>query len=69
MGDRAGRYAALIKHHKATTVPVRYDMALKVPFAKKIEIVPTVILFDASGVEVITASDATNDIRAKFWWR
>jgi hypothetical protein len=44
--------AALIKHHKAT-VPMLDDMALKVSFANKIEIVPTVILSDASGVEVI----------------
>ena len=44
--------AALIKHHK-DTVPMLDDMALKVSFANKIEIVPTIILSDASGVEVI----------------
>lgn len=44
--------AALIKHHKAT-VPMRDDMALKVSFANKMEIVPTVILSDVSGVEVM----------------
>ncbi len=44
--------AALIKHHKAT-VPMLDDMALKVSFGNKIEIVPTIILSDASGVEVI----------------
>jgi hypothetical protein len=44
--------AALIKHHKAT-VPMLDDMALKVSFANKIEIVPTIILSDVSGAEVI----------------
>src|SRR5712691_4473363 len=45
-------YAARIKHQRATR-PRLDDRALKVSFGNKIEIEPTIIVADASGVEVI----------------
>jgi len=58
--------AALIKHHKAR-VPMLDDMVLKVSFANKIEIVPTVILSDASGVEVMRGYFGSNKAETHRW--
>jgi hypothetical protein len=48
--DRAGN-EALVKRHQLT-VPMLDDSALKVSFKYDIEIVPTIILADANGVEM-----------------
>src|SRR6202521_3488256 len=48
--DREGN-DALVKRH-GLTVPMLDDSALKVSFSYGIEIVPTIILTDANGIEV-----------------